>query len=43
MAHKRKDTFARPREWAKHLRPSGKREQAGRERQASKKIIQSER
>ena len=32
MAHKRKDTLAKPREWAKHLRPFGKRIQNKAER-----------
>ena len=39
MAHKRKDTFAKSREWAKHLRPSGKREQVVRERKAAQREI----
>lgn len=37
MAHVRKDTRCRPVEWAKHLRPFGKRRQAKKERQYAKK------
>lgn len=36
MAHARKDTLSKPREWAKHLRPSGKRAQAKAERRVIK-------
>jgi hypothetical protein len=39
MAHVRKDTLAASREWAKHLRPWGKKEMAHAERQAVKKEI----
>jgi hypothetical protein len=39
MAHKRKDTLARVQEWAKHLRPYGKRVQAKAERRAANKEI----
>lgn len=42
MAHVRKDTLAKTIEWAKHLRPFGKRKQARRERAAAKKEIESE-
>lgn len=42
MAHKRKDTLTRPCEWAKHLRPFGKRRQAHKERQAVKDVIKKE-
>ena len=41
MAHKRKDTLASPTEWAKHLRPFGKRKQAKLERLAAKKDIKN--
>lgn len=39
MAHTRKDTLIKPKEWAKHLRPFGKRVQSKAERQAAKKEI----
>lgn len=39
MAHTRKDTLTKTIEWAKHLRPFGKRAQARRERVAVKKDI----
>lgn len=42
MAHVRKDTLTRSREWAKHLRPFGKRKQAKGERVAAKKLIEKE-
>ena len=35
MSHKRKDTLAKTREWAKHLRPFEKRKQSHRERRAA--------
>jgi hypothetical protein len=43
MAHKRKDTFAVVREWAKHLRPFNKRKHNKRERLASKAMIRKAR
>ena len=43
MAHKRKDTLTAPREWAKHLRPFGKRVQSKSERRAAKSEIKRER
>jgi hypothetical protein len=42
MAHVRKDTLAKPKEWAKHLRPFGKRKQAKTERKTAQKEIQKE-
>ena len=39
MAHTRKDTLVPPKEYAKHLRPFGKRVQAKAERRASKSAI----
>ena len=42
MSHKRKDTLVRVTDWAKHLRPSGKRMQAKRERLAAKKEIKKD-
>jgi acetone carboxylase gamma subunit len=39
MAHKRKDTFVPVMEWAKHLKPYGKRIQAKAERRAAAKAI----
>ena len=42
MAHVRKDTLAKVCEWAKHLRPWGKRVQARRERVAGRKLIKEE-
>ena len=39
MAHKRKDSLVPPTEWAKHLRPFGKRKQNKLERLAAKKEI----
>ena len=41
MAHKRKDSLVPPSEWAKHLRPFGKRKQAKLERLAAKKDIKN--
>lgn len=41
MAHKRKDSLVPPTEWAKHLRPFGKRKQAKLERLAAKKEIKN--
>lgn len=40
--HVRKDTLVKGTEWAKHLRPFGKKAQAKRERQAAKKLVKSE-
>ena len=42
MSHTRKDTLAKTRQWAKHLRPSGKREQAKAERRAVMKEIKNQ-
>ena len=42
MAHKRKDTLAPCKEWAKHLKPFGKRQQAKAERRAAKNQIKKE-
>lgn len=42
MAHKRKDTLTAPKEWAKHLRPFGKRQQARHERQAARQQVRKE-
>lgn len=42
MAHTRKDTLVPPSEWAKHLRPYGKRLQSKAERKAAKKHITKE-
>ena len=40
MAHKRKDTLSQKKvEWAKHLRPFGKREVAKSERRAARRMI----
>ena len=39
MAHKRKDTLTAPLEWAKHLRPFGKKQQSAKERRAARKQI----
>ena len=39
MAHVRKDTLVTPSEWAKHLRPEGKKFQAHKERRAAKDEI----
>jgi hypothetical protein len=39
MAHKRKDTFTTCKEWAKHLKPYGKRIHAKAERRAAKRLI----
>jgi hypothetical protein len=39
MAHVRKDTLTAPGEWAKHLRPRGKRVVNKSERQAASKEI----
>ena len=41
MAHKRKDTFV-PGEWAKHLKPDGKRSMAKAERQAAIDFIRKQ-
>jgi hypothetical protein len=41
MAHVRKDTLAKTSEWAKHLRPFGKRKQAKAERRAATKEIKN--
>lgn len=41
MAHKRKDTYV-PGEWAKHLKPTGKRQMAKAERRAVKRRISDE-
>lgn len=42
MSTKRKGTLVVSKEWAKHLRPFGKRNTAKRERLASKKEIKKE-
>jgi hypothetical protein len=42
MAHTRKDTLTRTHEWAKHLRPFGKRRQSKAERKAAEKQIKEE-
>lgn len=42
MAHVRKDTLTKTIEWAKHLRPFGKRRQAKQERRAARKDIDKE-
>ena len=42
MAHKRKDTLVAPMEWAKHLKPYGKRVQAKAERRAASLSISKE-
>lgn len=42
MAHTRKDTLIRTKEWWKHLRPFNKRLQAKGERRAAKKQIEQE-
>jgi hypothetical protein len=42
MGHARKDTLAKSVEWAKHLRPFGKRRQARKERNAVKHLIATE-
>jgi len=42
MSHTRKDTLAKTVEWAKHLRPFGKRRQAKAERAAASKEIQTQ-
>jgi len=39
MAHKRKDTFCVTSEWAKHLKPHGKKVMAKAERRAARKDI----
>lgn len=39
MAHKRKDSLVPPSEWAKHLRPFGKRKQSKLERLGSRNEI----
>jgi hypothetical protein len=41
MAHARKDTYVAPKEWAKHLRPDGKRVQAKCERKVAKKKLRT--
>jgi len=43
MAHSRKDTLAKTREWADHLRPFGKRQQAKAERRAARRDIATRR
>ena len=43
MAHARKDTLTKPREWAKHLRPFGKRRQSKLERKAAQRQIRKRR
>ena len=42
MSHNRKDTLTGTIEWAKHLRPLGKKLQAKKERNAAKKEIRKE-
>lgn len=42
MGHVRKDTLTKSVEWAKHLRPYGKRQQAKKERNAVKHLIATE-
>ena len=42
MSHVRKDTLAKTREWAKHLRPFGKRKQSKMERQAVAREIETQ-
>lgn len=42
MSHKRQDTYCKTSEWAKHLRPFGKRKQAGKERKEAKKRIRKD-
>lgn len=42
MAHKRKDTYI-PGEWARHLKPDGKRQMAKAERRAAKNRIRQDR
>ncbi len=42
MAHTRQDTYARPTEWWKHLRPFLKRLMSKRERKMAKKLIEKE-
>lgn len=42
MSHARKDTLTKPKQWAKHLRPFGKRQQAKAERKAAQKDIQTQ-
>ncbi len=39
MTHKRKDTLAAPKEWAKHLRPFWKREHSKAERRMVRKAL----
>jgi hypothetical protein len=40
MAHKRKDTISqKPVEWAKHLRPFGKRQVSKSERRAARRMM----
>jgi hypothetical protein len=39
MGHVRKDTLTKSIEWAKHLRPLGKRQQAKRERRAATLLV----
>ena len=38
MSHVRKGTLTKPVEWARHLRPEGKRRQARQERRAVKQL-----
>lgn len=42
MAHARKDTYVKCREWWKHLKPFGKRDQNKRERKCAKERIKKE-
>lgn len=39
MSHRRQDTFVPTREWRKHLRKDGKRNQHNREKNAAKRQI----
>lgn len=41
MAHKRKDTYVAG-EWARHLKPDGKRQMAKAERRHAKRAIRNE-
>jgi hypothetical protein len=43
MGHVRKDTLSTPVEWAKHLRPWGKRVQSKAERKAAQKEVKKDR
>lgn len=42
MAHKRKGQLTKTLDWAKHLRPFGKRRFWGAEREAEKRLIRKE-